>query len=63
MIPHPAFMATGVEAAIANHLWQSSIFAVAAWLMALQLRGIERMCAMGFGWQRRSSSYPIFASH
>jgi bla regulator protein BlaR1 len=38
MIPHPAFMVTGVGAAIANHLWQSSVFAVAAWLTALQLR-------------------------
>ena len=38
MIPHLAFMVTGVGAAVANHLWQSSVFAVAAWLTALQLR-------------------------
>jgi uncharacterized protein (TIGR03435 family) len=38
MIPHLAFMVTGVGAAVANHLWQSSVFGVAAWLMALQLR-------------------------
>ena len=38
MIPHPAFMVTGVGAAAANHLWQSSVFGVAAWLTALQLR-------------------------
>ncbi len=38
MIPHPAFMVTGVGAAVANHLWQSSVFGVAAWLTALQLR-------------------------
>jgi bla regulator protein BlaR1 len=36
MIPHLAF--TGVGAAVANHLWQSSVFGVAAWLTALQLR-------------------------
>ena len=38
MIPHLAFMVTGVGAAVANHLWQSSVFGVAAWLTALQLR-------------------------
>jgi bla regulator protein blaR1 len=38
MIPHLAFMVTGAGAAVANHLWQSSVFGVAAWLMALQLR-------------------------
>jgi len=38
MIPHLAFMVTGVGAAVANHLWQSSVFGVAAWLMALRLR-------------------------
>jgi bla regulator protein blaR1 len=38
MIPHPAFTVTGVVAAVANHLWQSSVFGVAAWLTALQLR-------------------------
>jgi bla regulator protein blaR1 len=38
MIPLPSFMLTGAGAAVANHLWQSSVFAVAAWLTALQLR-------------------------
>jgi uncharacterized protein (TIGR03435 family) len=38
MIPHPVFLVTGVGAAVANHLWQSSVFAVAAWLTASQLR-------------------------
>src|ERR1700677_4776781 len=38
MIPLPSFMVTGAGAAVANHLWQSSVFAVAAWLTALQLR-------------------------
>ena len=38
MIPHLAFMVTGVGAEVANHLWQSSVFGVAAWLTALQLR-------------------------
>jgi bla regulator protein blaR1 len=38
MIPHPVFMVTGVGAAVANHLWQSSVVGVAAWLTALQLR-------------------------
>jgi bla regulator protein blaR1 len=38
MIPHLAFMVQGVGAAVANHLWQSTVFAVSAWLMALQLR-------------------------
>ncbi len=38
MIPPPSFMLTGAGAAVANHLWQSSVFAVAAWLTALQLR-------------------------
>jgi bla regulator protein blaR1 len=38
MISHLAFMVTGVGAAVANHLWQSSLFGVAAWLTALQLR-------------------------
>jgi len=36
--PYLAYMLTSVGAAVANHLWQSSVFAVAAWLMALQLR-------------------------
>jgi bla regulator protein BlaR1 len=38
MIPHLAFMVTGAGAAVANHLWQSSVFGGAAWFMALQLR-------------------------
>ena len=38
MTAHPAFVVTGVGAAIANHLWQSSVFGVASWLTALQLR-------------------------
>jgi bla regulator protein blaR1 len=38
MISHLAFMVTGVGAAVANHLWQSSLFGVAAWLTVLQLR-------------------------
>ena len=38
MIPHLAFMVTGVGAAVANHLWQSSVFGVAAWLTTLPLR-------------------------
>jgi bla regulator protein blaR1 len=38
MIAHLDFMVTGVGAAVANHLWQSSVFGVAAWLTALQLR-------------------------
>jgi bla regulator protein blaR1 len=35
---HLVYMLTSVGAAVANHLWQSSVFALAAWLMALQLR-------------------------
>jgi uncharacterized protein (TIGR03435 family) len=35
---HLAYMLTSVGAAVANHLWQSSVFAVAGWLTALQLR-------------------------
>jgi bla regulator protein BlaR1 len=35
---HPAFVVTGVGAAIANHLWQSTVFGVASWLTTLQLR-------------------------
>ena len=38
MIPHLAFMVTGVGAAVANHLWQSTVFATAAWLMTRLLR-------------------------
>lgn len=38
MIPHLAFMLTGAGAALANHLWQSTLFGVAAWLTASQLR-------------------------
>jgi bla regulator protein blaR1 len=38
MIPHLAFVLTGSGAAVANHLWQSTIFGVAAWLTASQLR-------------------------
>jgi bla regulator protein BlaR1 len=38
MIPHLAFMVTGAGTAVANHLWQSSVFGAAAWLTALQLR-------------------------
>jgi bla regulator protein blaR1 len=38
MISHLAFMVTGVGAAVANHLWQSSLFGGAAWLTVLQLR-------------------------
>jgi bla regulator protein BlaR1 len=38
MIPHLAVMVTGVGAAVANHLWQSSVFGVAAWLTSLRLR-------------------------
>jgi bla regulator protein BlaR1 len=38
MIPRLDFMVTGVGAAIANHLWQSSLFGAAAWLTVLQLR-------------------------
>jgi bla regulator protein blaR1 len=38
MISHPAFVVTGVGAAVGNHLWQSSLFGVAAWLTTLQLR-------------------------
>jgi bla regulator protein blaR1 len=38
MIPHLGFILTGAGAAVANHLWQSTIFGVAASLTALQLR-------------------------
>jgi len=38
MTGHLAHMVTGIGAAVGNHLWQSTVFAVSAWLMALQLR-------------------------
>ena len=38
MSRHLAYMVTSVGAAVANHLWQSSVFAVAACLMVLTLR-------------------------
>jgi hypothetical protein len=38
MTGHLASMVTGIGAAVGNHLWQSTVFAVSAWLMALQLR-------------------------
>jgi hypothetical protein len=38
MIPHLASMVTGAGTAAANHLWQSSVFAVAAWLTGLHMR-------------------------
>ena len=38
MTGHLAYMVTGIGAAVGNHLWQSTVFAVSAWLMALQLR-------------------------
>ena len=38
MTAHLAYMVTGIGAAVGNHLWQSTVFAVSAWLMALQLR-------------------------
>jgi bla regulator protein blaR1 len=38
MTEHLAYMVTGIGAAVGNHLWQSTVFAVSAWLMALLLR-------------------------
>ncbi len=38
MTGHLASMVAGIAAAVGNHLWQSTVFAVAAWLMTLQLR-------------------------
>ena len=38
MTGHLASMVAGIGAAVGNHLWQSTVFAVAAWLMTLQLR-------------------------
>ena len=38
MTGHLAYMLTGIGAAVGNHLWQSTVFTVSAWLMALQLR-------------------------
>jgi len=35
---HLAYMVTSIGTAVANHLWQSSVFAVAAWWLTLQLR-------------------------
>ena len=38
MTGHLAYMVTGIGAAVGNHLWQSTVFALSAWLMTLQLR-------------------------
>ena len=38
MTGHLPYMVTGIGAAVGNHLWQSTVFAASAWLMALQLR-------------------------
>jgi bla regulator protein blaR1 len=38
MTGHLAFIARGIGTGVANHLWQSSVFAGAAWLIALLLR-------------------------
>jgi hypothetical protein len=38
MTGHLAYMVTGIGTAVGNHLWQSTVFAVSAWLIALQLR-------------------------
>ena len=38
MTGHLAYMVTGIGVAVGNHLWQSTVFALSAWLMALQLR-------------------------
>jgi hypothetical protein len=64
MTGHLAYMVTGIGAAVGNHLWQSTVFAVSAWLMALQLRRNRAHVRYGIlAGSVGQVSYSIFASY
>jgi hypothetical protein len=48
----------GVGPALANHLWQSTVFAVAAWLVALLLRRNQAQVRYGL-WLAASLKFLI----
>ena len=59
MTGHLAYMVTGIGAAVGNHLWQSTVFALSAWLMTLQLRRNRAHVRYGLLWLAASVKFLI----